>query len=125
MQDTKAVRDLETNINQADFEYFRDLIQGGQCWFCEVRFINKNPQTLDRIDNCLGHSKNDVQLACSWCNVKRGIRDPFRNKYYLAPQHSFKQRSINPRTCGLNVVHLEQISPSLKFTEDQDKLLKQ
>ncbi|KAA6380309.1 MAG: hypothetical protein EZS28_024163 [Streblomastix strix] len=91
MQDTKAGRDTKDNVNQADFEYFRDIIKGGQCWFCEVRFTNKNPPTLDRIDNSLGYSKNNVQLACQWCNVKRGNRDPFITKgliqlkrYYLA-----------------------------------------
>ncbi|KAA6383295.1 MAG: hypothetical protein EZS28_021177, partial [Streblomastix strix] len=90
-QDTNAGRDVQYNVNQADFEYFRDIIKGGQCWFCEVRFTNKNPPTLDRIDNSLGHSKNNVQLACQWCNVKRGNRDPFVTKgliqlkrYYLA-----------------------------------------
>ncbi|KAA6366171.1 MAG: hypothetical protein EZS28_038302, partial [Streblomastix strix] len=72
-QDTNAGRDIQDNVNQADFEYFRDIIKGGQCWFCEVRFTNKNPTTIDRIDNNLGHSKNNVQLTCSQYNVKRGI----------------------------------------------------
>ncbi|KAA6364523.1 MAG: hypothetical protein EZS28_039949, partial [Streblomastix strix] len=63
MQDTKAGRDIMNNVKEDDFEYFRDIIQRGQCWFCEVRFTNKNPPTLNRIDNSLGHSKNNVQLA--------------------------------------------------------------
>ncbi|KAA6359036.1 MAG: hypothetical protein EZS28_045437, partial [Streblomastix strix] len=91
IQDTKAGRDITDNVKESDFQYFRDLIYGNQCWFCEVRFTDKNPPTLDRIDNSLGHSKNNVQLACSWCNVKRGNRDPFITKgliqlkrYYLA-----------------------------------------
>ncbi|KAA6377517.1 MAG: hypothetical protein EZS28_026956 [Streblomastix strix] len=91
MQDTKAGRDIKNNVKEDDFEYFRDIVYKGQCWFCEVKFTNKNPPTLDRIDNSQGHSKNNVQLACSWCNVKRGNRDPFITKgliqlkrYYLA-----------------------------------------
>ncbi|KAA6358170.1 MAG: hypothetical protein EZS28_046303, partial [Streblomastix strix] len=91
MQDTKAGRSIKDNVKEDDYEYFRDIIKGGQCWFCEVRFTNKNPPTLDRIDNSLGHSKSNVQLACQWCNVKRGNRDPFITKgliqlkrYYLS-----------------------------------------
>ncbi|KAA6373779.1 MAG: hypothetical protein EZS28_030695, partial [Streblomastix strix] len=91
MQDTKAGRDIKDNVKEDNFEYFREMIQGSQCWFCEVRFTNKNPPTLDRIDNNLEHSKSNVQLACSWCNVKRGNRDPYITKgliqlkrYYLA-----------------------------------------
>ncbi|KAA6369600.1 MAG: hypothetical protein EZS28_034873 [Streblomastix strix] len=91
MQDTKAGRDIKDNVKEDDFEYFRDIVYKGQCWFCEVRFTNKNPPTLDRIDSSLGHSKNNMQLACSWCNVKRGNRDPYITKgliqlkrYYLA-----------------------------------------
>ncbi|KAA6372242.1 MAG: hypothetical protein EZS28_032232 [Streblomastix strix] len=91
MQDTKAGRDTKDNVKESDFQYFRDIVYKGQCWFCEVRFTNKNPPTLDRIDNSLGHSKNNVQLACQWCNVKRGNRDPFITKgliqlkrYYLS-----------------------------------------
>ncbi|KAA6382035.1 MAG: hypothetical protein EZS28_022438 [Streblomastix strix] len=53
--DTNAGRDIYDNVNQADFEYFRDIIKGGQYWFCEVRFTNKNPPTLDRIDNSHCH----------------------------------------------------------------------
>ncbi|KAA6378576.1 MAG: hypothetical protein EZS28_025897, partial [Streblomastix strix] len=90
-QETNARRDIQDNVNQADFEYFRDIIKGGQCWFCEVRFTNKNLPTLDRIDNGLGYSKNNVQLACQWCNVKSENRHPFVTKgliqlkrYYLA-----------------------------------------
>ncbi|KAA6393583.1 MAG: hypothetical protein EZS28_010889 [Streblomastix strix] len=76
MQDTNAGRGIKDIVKESDFEYFREMIQGGQCWFCEVRFTIKNPSTLDRIDNSLGNSKNNVQLACSRCNDKRRIRDP-------------------------------------------------
>ncbi|KAA6368573.1 MAG: hypothetical protein EZS28_035899, partial [Streblomastix strix] len=91
MQGTKAGRDIQDNVKEDDLEYFRDIVYKDQCWFCEVRFTNKNPPTLDRIDYNLGHSKSNVQLACSWCNVKRRNRDPFITKgliqlkrYYLA-----------------------------------------
>ncbi|KAA6396295.1 MAG: hypothetical protein EZS28_008180 [Streblomastix strix] len=91
MYDTKAGRSIKDNVKEDDFEYFRDIVYKGQCWFCEVRFTNKNPPTLDRIDNSLGYSKNNVQLACQWCKVKRGNRDPYITKgliqlkrYYLA-----------------------------------------
>ncbi|KAA6383666.1 MAG: hypothetical protein EZS28_020806, partial [Streblomastix strix] len=131
-QDTNAGRDIQDNVNQADFEYFRDIIKGGQCWFCEVRFTNKNPSTLDRIDNSLGHSKNNVQLACQWCNVKRGNRDPFITKgliqlkrYYLAKglpmplTDEDTYHKIRPNTAGglANAFHRYNVKDETHFNK--------
>ncbi|KAA6368407.1 MAG: hypothetical protein EZS28_036066 [Streblomastix strix] len=60
MQDTKAGRDIKYNVKEDDFEYFRDIVYKGQCWFCEVRFTNKNPPTLDRIDNTLCYERISI-----------------------------------------------------------------
>ncbi|KAA6362847.1 MAG: hypothetical protein EZS28_041626, partial [Streblomastix strix] len=122
MQDTETGRDIKDNVKEDDFEYFRDIVYKGQCWFCEVRFTNKNPPTLDRIDSSLGHSKNNVQLACSWCNVKRGNRDPFITKgliqlkrYYLAKGNSegeqFSKITMNSSygSDGMNQEHFSDI----------------
>ncbi|KAA6372730.1 MAG: hypothetical protein EZS28_031743, partial [Streblomastix strix] len=35
----------------------------GSCWFCKARFTNENRPTLDRINNAIGHTKDNVRLA--------------------------------------------------------------
>ncbi|KAA6361309.1 MAG: hypothetical protein EZS28_043164 [Streblomastix strix] len=57
MQDAKTGPAIEDNVKEDDYEYFRDIVYKRQCWFCNVRFTNKNPTTLDRIDNSLSNNK--------------------------------------------------------------------
>ncbi|KAA6381473.1 MAG: hypothetical protein EZS28_022999 [Streblomastix strix] len=37
--------------------------------------MTQNQPTLDRIDNSLGHCKDNVRFACQYCNVARSNRD--------------------------------------------------
>ncbi|KAA6379842.1 MAG: hypothetical protein EZS28_024631 [Streblomastix strix] len=75
IQDLKAGRDRNYNINVSDYEYYKELIKTSSCWFCKAKFTILNQPTLDRIDNSLGHSKDNVRFACQYCNVARSNRD--------------------------------------------------
>ncbi|KAA6379989.1 MAG: hypothetical protein EZS28_024485 [Streblomastix strix] len=91
IQDLKAGRDRNYNINESDYEYYKELIKTSSCWFCKAKFTILNQPTLDRIDNSLGHSKDNVRFACQYCNVARSNRDAKitrlkiqLKRYYLA-----------------------------------------
>ena len=51
-----------------DYEYFKNLIENGCCWSCKTKFTYEVKPTLDRIDNKLAHTKENVRLACLYCN---------------------------------------------------------
>jgi len=42
--------------------------------------LSKKQWTLDRIDNSMGHNRNNVVLCCLECNIKRGDMDSERFK---------------------------------------------
>ncbi|KAA6364323.1 MAG: hypothetical protein EZS28_040150, partial [Streblomastix strix] len=91
IQDLKAGRDRNYNINESDYEYYKELIKTSSCWFCKAKFTILNQPTLDRIDSSLGHSKDNVRFACQYCNVAISNRDAKitrlkiqLKRYYLA-----------------------------------------
>ncbi len=45
----------------------------------EVR--NPSQWTLDRIDNSIGHSKDNVVVCCLSCNIKRGVMNDEKFKF--------------------------------------------
>ncbi|KAA6353485.1 MAG: hypothetical protein EZS28_050988, partial [Streblomastix strix] len=63
-QDQKKNRDSSKNVTIADYEYFKELFEKQRCYICNCKFTWKNRPTLDRINNELGHSKDNV-LPCS------------------------------------------------------------
>ncbi|KAA6371600.1 MAG: hypothetical protein EZS28_032873 [Streblomastix strix] len=73
-QDLRAKRSIRNNVQESYFEKFAQLIEKGSCRFCKARFTNENRPTLDRIKNAIGHTKDNVRLACVYCNVARANR---------------------------------------------------
>ncbi|KAA6334512.1 MAG: hypothetical protein EZS28_053060 [Streblomastix strix] len=62
-QDQKKNRDSSKNVTIGDYEYFKELFEKQRCYICNCKFTWKNRPTLDRINNELGHSKdNEIQL---------------------------------------------------------------
>ena len=41
----------------------------------------KEQWTLDRIDNNIGHTKDNVVISCLSCNIKRGVMDDAKFKF--------------------------------------------
>ncbi len=63
-----------------DKEFVSILIEGG-CFYCGVKDIR---MTVDRIDNNIGHSKDNVKPACIRCNNIRGSM-PYEAWMMLVP----------------------------------------
>ena len=68
-QDDKAERDSSQNVTEKDFAYYKKLMENGRCWSCQCQFSWDNKPTLDRINNSIGHTKQNCRLACLYCNV--------------------------------------------------------
>ena len=55
--------------------------QNNNCYFCDKKlnmyrgYSKQNNISLDRLDNNLGHSKNNVVLSCVFCNIGRNCAD--------------------------------------------------
>ncbi|KAA6404137.1 MAG: hypothetical protein EZS28_000340 [Streblomastix strix] len=74
-QDNKKNRDSNNNVTIDDYGYFKELFKNQRCHMCNARFTWKNRPTLDRIDNKLGHSKDNVLPCCLYCNTCKANRD--------------------------------------------------
>ena len=82
-QDEYANRPTKNNVTKDDFEYFKKLIDNGCCWCCKDKFTWLNKPTLDRIDNSKGHSKNNLRLACKYCNCYCSDCDAEMQRFYI------------------------------------------
>ncbi|KAA6379896.1 MAG: hypothetical protein EZS28_024579 [Streblomastix strix] len=58
-QDKKRNRDTSNNIKESDCAFYRKLFLSTGCHICKARFTSKNPPTLDRINNDIGHSADN------------------------------------------------------------------
>tara|TARA_Y100001970_G_C14164713_1_gene820606 strand:- start:774 stop:1208 length:435 start_codon:yes stop_codon:yes gene_type:complete len=90
-------QDVKKNrLNNDDFITYDDLIEKLLlskliCFYCKHKTLisyeeKRDPRqwTLDRIDNSLGHNKNNVLISCLKCNLERRTRDS--NKFKFAKQ---------------------------------------
>ncbi|KAA6393580.1 MAG: hypothetical protein EZS28_010892, partial [Streblomastix strix] len=74
-QDEYAKRDSANNVTEDDFEWIRDKVANETCHLCHNKFTKENKPTLDRIDNSIGHTKQNCQLACQICNIVKADKD--------------------------------------------------
>jgi hypothetical protein len=74
-QDKSGNRDYSNNVSMDDFEYYREIILNTDCYYCAEPFTHDNRPTLDRIDNSIGHTKENCELACNYCNRCRANHD--------------------------------------------------
>ncbi len=66
-----------------DIEWIKKMLnhQQWQCYHCEKYLLlengTKDPDqvSVDRVNNCKGHSKGNVVLSCWDCNLRRGNKD--------------------------------------------------
>ncbi|KAA6397549.1 MAG: hypothetical protein EZS28_006918, partial [Streblomastix strix] len=59
-QDKRRNRDTSNNIIESDCAFYRKLFLSTGYHICKARFTNKNPPTLDRINNDKGYSADNV-----------------------------------------------------------------
>jgi len=90
-------QDLKKNVYDINlFITYPDLIQKIKecelkCYYCKeyifilYEIVRENKQwTLDRIDNNLGHNKENIVISCLECNLKR--RDTDSKKFLFTKQ---------------------------------------
>ncbi|KAA6400047.1 MAG: hypothetical protein EZS28_004435 [Streblomastix strix] len=82
-QDNKKKRNSSNNITIDDYDYFKELFKNQRCHMYNARFTWKNRPTLDRIDNCKGHSKDNVLPCCLYCNICKANRDENQMKLMI------------------------------------------
>jgi len=63
-------------INFIDYEYLKNLIDNNDsCYYCnrQLQYIyyKDNLATIERLNNTIGHSKDNSVLACKKCNNTR------------------------------------------------------
>jgi len=68
-QDRYKQRDTANNVNDGDFEYYEDIFKRSPCYLCGEWFTWKhNRPTLDRINNSLGHTRDNTKPCRIHCN---------------------------------------------------------
>jgi hypothetical protein len=79
VQNEKAGCSTNNNIefNFNNFYELNKLLKRQQfkCLLCNMRFTNSNKPTLDRIDNDIGHTLQNVRFACLPCNRLKSNKD--------------------------------------------------
>ncbi|KAA6359529.1 MAG: hypothetical protein EZS28_044944, partial [Streblomastix strix] len=74
-QDEFAKRETTNNVTEDDIDWIRDKVTNETCHLCHNKFTKENKPTLDRIDNSIGHTKQNCQLACQICNTVKADKD--------------------------------------------------
>ncbi|KAA6385875.1 MAG: hypothetical protein EZS28_018598 [Streblomastix strix] len=82
-QDNKKNRDSSSNVTINDYSYFKDVFKNQRCHMRNARFTWKNRPLIDRIDNKLGHSKDNVLPCCLYCNTCKANRDEKQMKLMI------------------------------------------
>jgi hypothetical protein len=73
--DKKYNRFDETNF--IDYEFCKELIResGKNCYYCDIELqyieYNSTLATIERLDNDIGHIKDNCVIACRTCNICR------------------------------------------------------
>ena len=74
-KDKKYNRFDETNY--IDYEFCKNLIQesGKFCYYCDIELqyieYNSTLATIERLDNDIGHIRDNCVIACRTCNLSR------------------------------------------------------
>jgi hypothetical protein len=75
IQDTCTKRCILRNIIMDNFNYFQDSLFLAKYYICYAGFTSSNKQTLDRKNNRIGHTKDNVEWCCNYCNSVKADRD--------------------------------------------------
>lgn len=58
---------------EISFEEYRALVEGKPCWYCKIDLSKHCGHKLDRVDNELGYSIDNVVPCCADCNRIKGV----------------------------------------------------
>ena len=82
-QDEQKHRDTSNNVSNDDFDYYKALMSNATCWSCHRKFTWNNKPTLDRINNSIGHTKENCRLACLYCNKFCSDKDAQLRSFFI------------------------------------------
>ncbi|KAA6396174.1 MAG: hypothetical protein EZS28_008296 [Streblomastix strix] len=74
-QDGYAKKDITNNVTEDDIDWIKDKVVREPCHLRHNKFTKENKPTLDRIDNSIGHTKQNCQLACQICNTVKADKN--------------------------------------------------
>jgi hypothetical protein len=96
-QDKKKHRTTSNNITEKDYEVIKNMIEKGNCHLCHEGFTLSNKPTLDRINNELGHTLQNVKPCCCYCNRYKSDKDD-SYRLYMVQLKKYAQHSNFPFT---------------------------
>jgi hypothetical protein len=65
-----------------DYENFKQLLENSKCSVCNEGFIETNKPTLDRKNNKLSHTKDNLVPCCGYCNCVKADTDEHYTKLH-------------------------------------------
>jgi hypothetical protein len=80
LQDKKH-RSTANNITEKDYEAIKNMIEKGNCYRCGNGFTLSNKPTLDRQNNDLGHTLQNIKPCCCYCNRFKSDKDDSYRQY--------------------------------------------
>jgi hypothetical protein len=78
LQNKKKHKNTVNNITEKDYETIRNMIEKGNCYQCGNGFTLSNKPTLDRQNNDLGHTLQNMKPCCCYCNRFKSDKDRYR-----------------------------------------------
>ncbi|KAA6372693.1 MAG: hypothetical protein EZS28_031780 [Streblomastix strix] len=105
-QDKHKKRDTTNNVQDSDFDYFKQLFKVSNCSICGRKFTFDNKPTLDRIDNSKDHSKDNVLPCCLYCNCFCSDKDKNIGKLFIQLRKYCMIRCLSTNLTVIDVYHL-------------------
>ncbi|KAA6356345.1 MAG: hypothetical protein EZS28_048128, partial [Streblomastix strix] len=105
-QDKHKKRDTTNNVQDSDFDYFKQLFKVSNCSICGCKFTFDNKPILDRIDNSKGHSKDNVLPCCLYCNCFCSDKDKSIGKLFIQLRKYCMIRCLPTNLTDIDVYHL-------------------
>jgi hypothetical protein len=66
-----------------DYEYFKKFLKNLKCSICNESFTEINKPTLNRKNNKIGHTKENLVPCCGYCNCVKADRDESYTKLHI------------------------------------------
>ncbi|KAA6374147.1 MAG: hypothetical protein EZS28_030325, partial [Streblomastix strix] len=105
-QDKHKKRDTTNNVQDSDFDYFKQLFKVSNCSICGRKFTFDNKPTLDRIDNSKGHSKDNILPCCLYCNCFCSDKDKYIGKLFIQLRKYCMIRCLPTNLTDIDEYHL-------------------
>jgi hypothetical protein len=66
-----------------DYQYFKELLENSKYSICNKSFTETNKPTLDRKNNKLNHTRDNVVPCCCYCNCVKSNKDERYTKLFI------------------------------------------